>query len=70
MNSLWKVVRTTMAVVGAILIFGGVGTSDFYVMELGQSEPAKVWTGIIIGCVLFMPTIIHAIFEELKEKNQ
>lgn len=69
MNSLLKIIRIAMAAVGVILIFGGAGTSDYYVMELGQSEPARVWTLMLVGCVLIVPTIIHAIIEELKERN-
>ena len=68
MNCLWKIVRTMMAIVGGLLIFGAVGTSDYYVLELGQHEPASVWSTIIVGFVLITPMLIHVICEELKER--
>lgn len=67
---LWKILRTVMAIVGGILICGGVGTSDYYVIELGQAEPASVWPTIITGAILIIPALIHVIFKELKEKKQ
>lgn len=70
MNSLWKVVRPLMAIVGGILIFGAVGRSDYYLLELKQPEPSSVWTTIFIGLLLMVPTLIHCIRVELKEKKQ
>lgn len=70
MNYLWKIVRNIMAIVGTLLIFGSVGTSDYYVMELGQPEPANFWPTIVVGFILITPTIIHAIREEMKGKDQ
>lgn len=66
MNYLWKIVRPTMAVVGGVLVYCGISTSDYYVMELGQTEPASVWWTIGIGLGLMLPTLIHAIRKELK----
>ena len=70
MNSLWKIVRTVMAVIGGILVYGGVGTSDYYTMELGQAEPASVWPTIWIGLALILPMFIHAICVYLKEQRE
>lgn len=70
MNYLWKIVRTIMAIVGGFLVYGGVSTSDYYVIELGQAEPPSVWTTIFIGLILMIPTLVHGIREELKEKRQ
>lgn len=70
MNYLWKIVRTLMFVAGGILIFGAIGTSDYYVLELGQTEPASVWTTITIGFVLMIPTLLHVICGELKGRMQ
>lgn len=66
MNYLWKIVRPLMAVAGGVLIFGAVGTFDYYVLELEQAEPASVWTTITIGCALMLPALLHMIWGELK----
>lgn len=70
MNYLWKIVRTIMAVVGGFLIMGGVGTSDLYVLEMGQPEPSSVGKTIFIGLVLMVPALLHCIRKEMKEKKQ
>lgn len=67
MRCLWKIVRTLLGVAGAVLIFGAVGTSDYYVMQLGQPEPSNVGTIITIGLAMMMPMIIHAIYKTVKE---
>ena len=67
MNCLWKFVRTIMAFVGGFMIYGGVGTSDYYVMELGQAEPSSVLPTIFIGFLLMIPTLWHCICKNMKE---
>lgn len=57
-----------MAVIGIFMVIGAVGTSDYYVMELGQSEPESVWKVIWIGAALMLPTFLHIIYENVKEK--
>ena len=66
MNYLWKIVRPLMAVVGGLMVFGAVGTSDYYVLELGQTEPSRVWTTLWVGLLLMAPTFLHAIREHMK----
>lgn len=70
MNSLWKIVRTLMAIIGVILIFGAVGTSDYYVLELGQVEPSGVWTTILIGVLMMSPIWIEIIYKYKKGEKQ
>lgn len=70
MNSLWKIVRTLMAIIGVILIFGAVGTSDYYVLELGQVEPSSVWTTILIGVLMMSPIWIEIIYKYKKGEKQ
>lgn len=41
-------------VVGIILIFGAVGTDDFYVLELHQ-EHVLCWWQILLGGALCLP---------------
>lgn len=69
MNSLWKIVRTLMTVIGGILVFGAVGTSDYYVLELGQPEPSSVWTTIVIGIVMMLPFFTHMVYQIIKENQ-
>lgn len=64
---LWRIVRSLMAVVGFFVMWGGVGTSDYYTLELGQTAPESVMPTIIIGVMLMMPTIIHLIKEKIYE---
>lgn len=61
MKSLWNAARTIMAVIGSFLIVGGIGTSDYYVIELEQTHPANVWKTIIIGIILMIPAVVHAL---------
>lgn len=70
MNYLWKIVRTTMAVFGGLLILGAVGTSDYYLLELEQPEPTSVVPTIIVGLLMMVPTVIHLIYRDMKEKEQ
>lgn len=67
MRYLWKILRNTMAVVGVIMIMGAIGTSDFYIIELGQPEPSNVWSTVLIGALLAVPECMHLIYNEIKE---
>lgn len=66
MSYLWKLVRTTMAIVGAFLVYGAAGTSDYYLIELGQLEPTSVWTTIIVGLLMMSPALAHGIVQTIK----
>ena len=55
-----------MAIVGGLLMFGAAGTSDYYVLELGQREPSSVWTTLVIGLLMMVPFVLHAIYEGVK----
>lgn len=61
MKSLWKAVRTILAVVGIALIFGGVGTSDYHLMEMGQTTPSFAWDMVLVGIILLLPAVVHAL---------
>lgn len=69
MKHLFRKTRTMMAVAGFMLIYCGISTSDYYVLELGQAEPANVWKMINIGLLLLIPSIIHLIQKEMKVKK-
>ena len=63
MISIWKAIRTLMAIGGLGLMFLSVSTSDYYVLELGCTEPAYVGTYMLVGVLMFAPALIHSIYE-------
>ena len=49
--------------VGIILIFGAVGTDDFYVMEMHQAHTLD-WKLLIIGFLLCVPfPVVYGVIE-------
>lgn len=69
MTYLWKFVRTIMAIAGGFLVYGAVGTSDYYLIELRQPEPASVNVTITIGLLMMLPCFINVIYQHMKERN-
>lgn len=67
MISLWKIIRNLLAITGAVSIIGAISTSDYYVIELGQVEPAYIKTQIIIGAALLIPFVFHVLYDIYKE---
>ena len=67
MTYLLKVVSGVLFVIGALLVLGGVGTVDYYTLELGQSEPTQVWTNIFVGFSMMVPALIYLIYKYRKE---
>lgn len=59
----WNYIRNILGAVGLFFIIGGVGTSDYYALELGTTEPTGLWLKIVLGLVLVTPSIIHIIKE-------
>ena len=66
MYKTWTVIRGMAAAVGFILLILGAYTSDYYVIELGTSEPGGTWESMIIGFLLLMPMLIHSIIKEMQ----
>ena len=67
MISVWKIIRNLLAIIGAITIYGTIGTSDYYVIELGSVAPAYVKTQIIVGVLMILPMVLHVFYELYKE---
>lgn len=67
MNFLWRIFKGLSAVIGFILVFGAVGTSDYYLLELGQPEPEGIWETATLGVVLMLPLIASMIYKAVKE---
>lgn len=61
MTCLWNRVSNLLGVIGFVLIFLGVSTSDYHVMEMGQTEPTHVWWMIVIGVAMLLPFTLRAI---------
>ena len=70
MNSLWKIIKGVSAVIGFILAFGAVGTSDYYNLELHQTEPEWVKWQIIFGVALMLPLLISMISKAIEEGRE
>lgn len=66
MKETWKIATVLMAVLGVILIYAAISTSDYYIIELGQAEPARVWAFLWIGAALLAPAVIGAIISAFK----
>lgn len=49
-----KKISCVLFVVGIILIFGAVGTDDFYVIEMHQEHAIEIWQ-ILLGIALCVP---------------
>lgn len=62
-----KYIRATLSIIGALLIYCGVSTADFYILELGQTEPARCWWMIGVGFLFIVPAIVRGIRQALKE---
>lgn len=70
MKNIWGWITGIMAAGGGLLAFGAVGTSDYYVIELGQEEPEGLWVRMVIGFALMVPFIARAIYKEWKEERE
>lgn len=67
MISIWKIIRNLTAIAGFILLLCTVGTSDYYVLELGQAEPTWITRNLIIGVILLLPALFIVILETIAE---
>ena len=61
-----KIASILMAVIGTILVFGAIGSCDYYTLELGQETPLEVWTTMRTGIVLMIPACIYVIRSYMK----
>ena len=70
MKPIFKILTTVMAVIGSLLVYGGISTSDYYIIELGQAEPTYVWRAVAIGVLLILPAVIRAIVSNGRNANE
>ena len=64
---LWKIFKGLSAFIGFILVFGAVGSSDYYLLELGQPEPEGIWKTATFGVILMLPLVVSMICKAIKE---
>lgn len=64
---LTKLIHPSTTILACVNFFLAAGISDYYVMELGQTEPAMFKYLLICGFVLLIPAVIHAMFNLLIE---
>lgn len=62
---IWAGVRGCLAVIGLLCWIAGASTSDYYVVELGQTEPSNVHRLLVVGAVLMIPMFVHIIKEKI-----
>lgn len=66
----WKYLRNTSAFIGAVMMFLGASTSDYYTTELGQAEPEWVWRMICVGFAMMIPAVYKAIITEIEGRKR
>lgn len=69
MKTALKIIRCLLAIIGALLVYGAIGTSDYYA-EIGQPEPLCVAKYIIIGGMMMLPMFLNALYNSYKENEQ
>lgn len=62
---LWPIIRGLCTALGLVTLFLAVSTSDYYVMELGEEEPAHMFWMLAIGAVLLVPAVVHLIRDHI-----
>lgn len=67
MKKALRITANVLLVIGLILVFFAVGTSDAYVIELGQKEPQYVWKVMWTGIGLMVPAVIKMLLDGRNE---
>ena len=61
MYKAWRLIRSVAAAMGLMLLFIGVSTSDYYIIEQGVPEPDHVLPLILIGLAMMIPAVISRV---------
>lgn len=67
MKKALRITAYVLFAIGLILVFFAVGTSDAYVIELGQKEPQYVWKVMWTGAALMAPAVITMLWDGRNE---
>ena len=54
------------AIIGTLLMFSAISTSDFYSMEVIQETPTYVWYMLGIGFAMVIVPLMQAVWAEFK----
>ncbi len=66
MKEAWKIAKVLMAVLGFVLMYAAISTSDYYIIEMGQMEPPHVWAFIWLGLALMVPAVVSIVISAFK----
>lgn len=69
-KNLWKYIRNGAGITGLLLMLGGISTSDYHIIEMGQTEPSTLWIQMLIGLLLMVPAAVHLIRTEMKGERE
>lgn len=69
MTYLWNWIRNLAAVAGFLMAFLAAGTWDYYTQELQAPMPEWVWSRMIAGIALMIPTVVHLIRKGQKDES-
>ena len=61
-----RVIRSISGVCGFVLAYLAISTSDYYVLELGTTEPRSVTVAMAVGFAMLLPAAVSVIWEEIK----
>lgn len=60
-----RFVANTLAVIGGVIIYGAIGTTDLYSLELRTKAPADAWEAFVLGGLLVLPLVVRMLCEAL-----
>lgn len=64
-----KKVHKITLFIGLVCLMLASSTSDFYILEMGTTEPEIVGRLITAGLIMVIPSVIYAVLKMLKEKK-
>ena len=65
-----RIICYLLAFLGFIVLLGAIGTSDFYIIELEQTDPEYVWTWVKVGVTMMIPMAVSVCLDLWKEGKQ
>ena len=67
---IFNYIRIGLAIIGAIIAFSAVSTSDYYTMVLVDKEPAYIWWIAFTGFAMMLPQMAHLLIGDWKESKR
>jgi hypothetical protein len=66
---IFNYIRIGLAVIGFIMAFSAISTSDYYTMVIMGKEPAYIWWIAAVGFAMMLPQFAHSIISDIKESK-